>query len=435
MMWKRRIKNKLISIEDAVSKIQSDMNVVVAQAASEPQGCMSKFHLVASKVQNVRVFSVLTMNRYDFFAEQDMMGHFELCSWFHGPGVRRALKEGVRTISHVPAVLHRAFRDFLTVRQPHIFFGTCTPPDSDGYVSLSLGTTYERDAIDSADCVILEVNEALPVTYGDTRLNISEADYFVENHVAPPAIEPEQPGEIEMEVGRHVASMVEDGSTIQIGIGAIPNAAGTALRSKKDLGVHTEMAVDAMMELAVAGAITNRRKTLVRDKSVCTFALGSRRFYEWLNGNSSVEFRRGAWVNDPSVIRQNARMVSINTCLMVDLTGQVGSETFGTAQYSGTGGQLDTAMGAMAGTDGHGKSIIACLATAKSGEVSRIVPALPEGTAVTLHRSFCDHVVTEYGVACLRSRTIRERAHNLIAIAHPKFRDQLTSDAAKLGYL
>jgi len=190
-----------------------------------------------------------------------------------------------------------------------------------------------------------------------------------------------------------------------------------------------------MMELYEMGVITNRRKSLMKDKFVATFCMGSRALYDWLDDNVAVEFRRGSWVNDPAVVAQNSRMVSINTCLMVDFTGQVASESLGTQQYSGTGGQSDTAEGAVAGFDGLGKSIIACYATAKRGTVSTIVPILPEGTAVTLHRSLVDHIVTENGVARLRGRTVRGRTQELISVADPTFREELTAQAKKMGYL
>jgi acyl-CoA hydrolase len=228
---------------------------------------------------------------------------------------------------------------------------------------------------------------------------------------------------------------VEDGSTIQLGIGEIPNAAALSLHTKKDLGVHTEMMVDSMMELYELGVITNRRKTLHKNKFICTFAMGSEKLYKWLNNNPSIEFLRGSYVNDPCILKHNSRMVSINTCIMVDFTGQVSSESIGIEQYSGTGGQTDTAVGAIEGTDGLGKSIIACRSTARRGTVSTIVPVLPEGSAVTLHRSHTDYVVTEWGSVRLTGRTVRERTRALISIAHPDFQVELTAQAEKMGYI
>jgi acyl-CoA hydrolase len=428
-------RSKLIAIDEAVSHIQSDNDVIVAQCASEPQGCMARFHIVGDRVQNVRVFSVLTLKEYDFYMKKEMKGHFELASWFHAPGSRAALKAGTGTVTYVPNMLHRAATDRIHAHQPDIFFGTCTPPDKHGFVSLSLGITYEKDIMDHAKLVILEVNPRLPRTFGDTQVHVSEVDYFVEHDQEVPALPAPVPNETDLAIGAHIADLVEDGSTLQLGIGGIPNAAALALKGKKDLGVHTEMLVDSMMELYEMGVITNARKALKPGKFVTTFAMGSRKFYDWLDDNMAVEFQRGSWVNNPAVVAQNSRMVSVNTCISVDFTGQVASESIGPNQYSGTGGQSDTAQGAVAGFDGKGKSIIACYSTAKGGTVSTIMPMLQEGSAVTLHRSLVDHVVTEHGVARLRGRTVRERSLALIAIAHPDFRSDLTAQARKLGYL
>jgi acyl-CoA hydrolase len=428
-------RSKLISADEAASHIRSDNDVIVAMCASEPQGCMARFHTVADRVENVRVFSCLTLKPYDFYMKPDMRGHFELASWFHAPGSREALKNKAGTVTFVPNMLHRAASDRIHARRPDIFFGTCTPPDKHGFVSLALGITYEQDIIEAARLVVLEVNPRLPRTLGDTQIHVSKVDFFVENDQEVPVLPSPTPGPTDLKIGAHIADLVEDGSTIQLGIGGIPNAAALALKDKKDLGVHTEMFVDSMMELYEMGVITNARKSLKRGKFVTTFAMGSRRLYDWLDDNVAVEFLRGRWVNDPAVISQNARMVSINTCISVDLTGQVASESIGTSQYSGTGGQSDTAQGAVAGTDGLGKSIIACYSTAKNGTLSTITPTLPEGAAVTLHRSHVDHVVTEHGVARLRGRTVRERTQELINVAHPDFRSELTEQARRLGYL
>jgi acyl-CoA hydrolase len=435
MNWMNDYRAKVIRIDEAITKIRSDNDVVVAMCASEPQGCMERFHEIAFDVDNVRVFSCLTLKPYDFFMKPDMKGHFELASWFHAPGPRAAIKAGTGTITFVPNMLHRSASDRIHARKPDIFFGTCTPPDSHGFVSLSLGITYEKDILEAANIVVLEVNPRLPRTFGDTQLHISNVDFFVEHDQSVPELPAPQPSTTDMVIGSHIAELVEDGSTIQLGIGGIPNAAALALRDKKELGVHTEMFVDSMMELYEMGVITNGAKTLKKGKFVATFAMGSRRLYDWLDDNVAVEFQRGRWVNDPSVVAQNSQMVSINTCLMVDLTGQVASESIGSAQYSGTGGQSDTAQGAVAGVDGKGKSIIACYSTAKGGTVSTIVPTLPEGSAVTLHRSFVDHIVTEHGIARLRGKTIRERVMELTAIAQPEFRDGLLAKARELGYI
>jgi len=428
-------RSKLVAIDEAVAHIASDNDVIVAQCASEPQGCMARFHIVADRVENVRVFSVLTLKEYDFYMKKEMQGHFELASWFHAPGSRAALKAGTGTVTYVPNMLHRAATDRIHAHRPDIFFGTCTPPDKHGFVSLSLGITYEKDIMDHARLVILEVNPRLPRTFGDTQVHVSKVDYFVEHEQDVPSLPAPQPNATDLAIGAHIAGLVEDGSTIQLGIGGIPNAAAMALKGKRDLGVHTEMLVDSMMELYELGVITNARKALKPGKFITTFAMGSRKFYDWLDDNLAVEFQRGSWVNNPAVVAQNSKMVSINTCISVDFTGQVASESIGTSQYSGTGGQSDTAQGAVAGFDGQGKSIIACYSTARNGTVSTITPTLLEGSAVTLHRSHVDHVVTEHGVARLRGRTVRERTAALVQVADPAFRDELTAKAKALGYL
>jgi acyl-CoA hydrolase len=434
MQWQDDYEKKLEDIDTAVCRIKSGNDVIVAQCASEPQGCMSRFHIVADKVEDVRVFSVLTLKPYDFYMQPQMKGHFELASWFHAPGSREALKAGTGTVTYVPNMLHRAAADRIHAHSPDVFFGTCTPPDTHGYVSLSLGITYEKDVIEAAKIVVLEVNPRLPRTFGDTLVHVSAVDHFVEHEQEVPTLPSPSPSETDLAIGGHIAELVEDGSTIQLGIGGIPNAAALALREKRNLGVHTEMMVDSMMELYEMGVVTNQCKGLLKGKFVCCFSLGSRKLYDWLDDNVAVQFERGRWVNDPAVIRQNTKMVSVNTCLMVDLTGQVASESIGPTQYSGTGGQADTAIGSVEGLDGAGKSIIACYSTAKGGKVSTIVPTLPEGTAVTLHRSNVDIVVTEHGIAHLRGRTVRERVRELVAVAHPDFRAELNARAKSLGY-
>ncbi|MCO6484644.1 MAG: acetyl-CoA hydrolase/transferase family protein [Saprospiraceae bacterium] len=428
-------RSKRIGLEDIPGLLRSDTDVIVAQCASEPQGCMSRFHLAAERVGDVKVFSVLTLKPYPFYMLPEMRGRFELCSWFHAPGTREAVKAGTGTVTFVPNMLHRAGLDRIQVRKPYLFIGTCTPPDEKGFVSLSLGITYEKDVLEAASVVVLEVNDRLPRTFGDTQIHINDVDHFVEFSQTPPTLPPAEPDAISMQIGAHIARLVDDGSTLQLGIGEIPNAAALSLRDKNDLGVHTEMLVDAMMELYELGVITNKKKSIYKDKFVCTFSMGSEKLYRWLDNNQAVEFLRGRYVNDPCVVRRNARMVSINTCLMIDLTGQVASESIGTHQYSGTGGQTDTAVGAVEGLDGLGKSIIACRATARDGAVSTIVPVLPPGTAVTLHRSNTDWVVTEYGAVRLRGLTVRERTRALISVAHPDFRQDLEIQARQYGFI
>lgn len=434
-IYKSLYEHKLISIEDAINFVKSDMNLVVGMCASEPQGIMKNLHLVKDRVKNVNIFSVLTLSPFEFYCNPEMKGHFKLTSWFHGPYARKALADKTGTVTYVPNMLHLCVSDFLHARKPNILFGTCTPPDRHGYVSLSLGITYEKDIAERADLVILEINENLPRTFGDTQMHISQVNYFVEHNGDIPTLPKVTPDEIENRIGQNIAELVEDESTIQLGFGGIPNAAALSLKHKKNLGVHTEMFVDSMMDLYEMGVITNRKKAFQKDKFITTFAMGTTKLYEWLHENVAVNFQRGNWVNYPHNISQNSKMVSINTCLSVDFSGQVCSESLGINQFSGTGGQSDTAIGAKSGFDGKGKSIIACRSTAKNDTISTITPTLMNGSAVTLHRSNTDYIVTEYGIAALRGRTIEERTKALIAVAHPKFREQLIEEARKMNYV
>lgn len=433
--WNDIYKSKLISIEDAVRKVKAGDDIVVAMCANEPQGFMGRLHEAAAWAEDVKVFSCLTLLPYDFYMKPEMRGKFELNSWFHTANIRETVKKGYGTATFVPNMLHRAATDRMYAKTPDIYVGACTPPDRHGNVNLGLSLTYEKDVAENAKLVILEVNENMPRGMGDTLMNVRNVDFFIENTKPVPEMPGMQPSEIDMKIGANIAELVEDGSTIQLGIGGIPNAAALSLKDKRELGVHTEMFVDSMMDLYEMGVITNSKKGFMKDRAITTFCMGSKRLYDFVDDNPVVEFHRGRWVNDPCVIRQNTKMVSINTCLSVDLTGQVASESLGNVQYSGTGGQSDTAVGAVEGLDGKGKSIIACYSTAKGGAISTITPMLAEGTFVTLHRSNVDYVVTENGIAALRGKSVRQRALQLISVAHPNFREELAAKARAIGLL
>ena len=305
--------------------------------------------------------------------------------------------------------------------------------DKHGYFNLSVSCTYEKEFVETADIVILEVNENYPKTYGDTNVHISDVDFFYESKRPMPVFPYPDPGEKDKIIGQYIADLVDDGSTIQLGIGGIPNAVSEALRSKKELGVHTELLTEGMLDLYEAGVITNKRKTIHKGKFVATMTLGTDRLYKFVDQNPGVEVLRGSYVNDPETLAKNYKMVSINTSMEVDLTGQCCSESLGHIQFSGTGGQSDTARGAQMSEGG--KSIIALYSTTFSKKenmtISKIVPFLAPGAGVTLQRNDVDYTVTEYGVAPLRGRTVKERVNNLIAVAHPDFRKQLREAADK----
>ncbi len=424
---KELYKRKLISLEEAVRLVQSNQKICTAMAASEPAGLLTALAGRKDELENVTIVSSLIMRDYEIF-KPEMTGRFLNETWFYGPGDRANHVHG--NVTYIPNNLHEAGKKKLANDKINIFWGTATPMDKRGYFSLSLGLTYEKLMIEQADLVVLEINENLPWTLGDTQVHISEIDHVVENTIPLVQLPPVEPGEEELVIGQYIAEMIEDGATLQLGIGGIPNAIAQSLMDKRDLGVHTEMFTDGMVDLFNAGVITGRRKTIWKGKMVGTFALGTQKLYDFIDTNLAVEFQQGYVVNDPCVVGQNHKMVSINTALQVDLTGQVCSEAIGNRHYSGTGGQADTHRGAQRSPGGKG--IIALRSTAKAGKISTIVAQLPAGAKVTLGRNDIDYIVTEYGVAHLKGRSVRDRVQAMINIAHPDFRAELREEANRL---
>lgn len=430
-------RKKIIDIDKALELVKSDDVIVTGLGAAEAGLFMSQLHTIADRVKNVTVTNCLPTHPSEIYDEK-YIDSFNVDGWFYAPQLRKAHTNG--NISFIPNHLHLAATKRLDFVKPNIYVGAASMPDKHGFVSLSLSNTYERRMMDAADIVILEINPNMPYTMG-SFVSVDDIDYFVLANYEAPTIEEAPFSEKDIAIGKFIADMVPDGSCIQLGIGGIPNAVAAALETKNDLGVHTEMLTTGMMRLAQMGVINGRRKQVEKEAMVCAFALGSKELYEFMDYNPSVAVMDGAWANDPYVIARNDGQVSINTTLEVDLTGQCASESLGSRQFSGTGGQSDTAVGAQ--NSKGGKSIIALYSTAmvkdrETGErkmVSKIVPQLMQGAAVSLSRNDVDRVVTEYGVAELRGTNIRERVSRLIAIAHPDFRDKLREDAVRTGIL
>jgi len=340
---------------------------------------------------------------------------------------------GEGRVSYTPNNLHQAGTDKLVGHGGRLdmMLGVCTPPNADGLISLSMGAVVERETIDAADLVILEVNENLPWTDGDVVIPISLVDYFVKFNsplVQVPAAEPNETDEL---IGRHVAEFIEDGCTVQLGIGGTPTALAEFISDRRHLGVHSELLVDGIYKLWKAGAVDNSRKTLHPGKFVATFAIGTQPLYDFMNESPDVLLMRGSYVNNPYVIAQNYKMISINTAIQVDVLGQVCSQSLGTRQFSGTGGQLDTHRGAQMSQGGKG--IIALRSTAKNGTISTIVPTLAPGAGVTVPSQDVDTIVTEYGSAQLRGLSVKKRMEALIKIAHPDFRESIREECHRLG--
>ncbi|ALC89065.1 acetyl-CoA hydrolase [Bacillus sp. FJAT-18017] len=427
---------KKISVEKALSFVKTGDHIVSGLAAAEPRSFLSKLHTLPEHIEDIHVSTCLPILEYPYFSDTDYKERFLMEGWFYMPAVRKMHEAG--TVSYIPNHLHFAGNRRHQHRHVNIFAGVASPIDEHGYLSLSLSATYEKELAEVADLVILEVNPNMPRTFGDTTIHISEIDYLIEANYEVPLFPSPEPNEKDRIIGRQIADLIEDGSTIQLGIGGIPNAVAYELQTKKDLGIHTEMFTDGMVDLFNAGAITGKKKTLHPGKMVATFALGTKKLYDFINNNPGVLILNGSYVNDPYIIGQNHKMISINTTLEIDVTGQCCSESIGHRQFSGTGGQADTAIGAQLSPGG--KSFIALYSTANvrvpgSDErktISKIVPRLTQGAVVSLSRNDVDYVVTEYGVAHLTGTSIRERVDMLISIAHPDFRDQLREEARDL---
>lgn len=429
--FQQEYKAKLCTLDQALEMVYDEDYITTGAAGCEPTAFLSQLHRVAGRVRHIHIEHSLEMTEYKFFADEAYRDAFTCDSFFlMGPG-RKAVKAGRK--AYIPTNLHDAARRLADVNRINLFVCAVPPMDDMGYFRFSLSNMCENYFASQADRVLLEVVPDMPVLYGDNLIHISEVDAVYECDRPYPVLPAGDISEVDMEIGRRVSRLVDDGSTIQLGIGSIPDAIARSFMDKNDLGVHTEMITSSIADLMEAGVVTGRCKSLHRGKIVGSFALGTERLYRALHRNPNVCIMPASYVNDPAVIALNDNMVSINTALAVDLVGQVASESIGPIQYSGSGGQSDTAIGAIHARGG--KSIIALHSTARNGEVSTISAFLPLGTVVTLSRNNIDYIVTEYGVADMKSQSTAVRAENLIKIAHPKFREQLRHEAVKAGWL
>lgn len=432
-------KKKVVSVDEAILKVKDGDTIVSGLGAAEGRDFLSNLHKISDRVSKVNVTTCLPMVECEYFTNSDYSSTFYMDSWFLTNSTRKAVKNG--NISFIPNHLHLAASKRLFYKKPSIYIGAASMPDKHGYISLSLSNTYEKKMVEAADLVILEINPNFPRTFGDLEIHYTEVDYLIESNYMPPEIPDVEPNELDIKIGNYVADFINDGDCIQLGIGGIPNAVAMALMDKKDLGIHTEMLTTGMMKLAKAGVVNGSKKNIHVGKIVCAFAMGTKELYDFVDDNPSVLVMDGNYVNDPYTISQNDNQVSINTTIEIDLTGQCASESIGTRQFSGTGGQVDTVVGAQKSKGG--KSFITLYSTTKikdklTGEykrISKIVPTLNHGAVVSLSRNDVDYVVTEYGVASLRGTDIRERVHRLIEIAHPDFRKELLEEAKKLQYV
>ncbi len=420
-IWNTVHKSKSISLDDAASLISSGDNVFVSGNAASPKSFLEVLAKRKNELKNVSIYHLLLMGDDPFF-EVEMREHIRHVSFFVGGADRKAIQQ--HRADYLPVFLNEIpslfYKKIITL---DVVYVMVSPPNSEGFVSLGVECAASKAAIDNGKIVIAQVNESVPFTYGDSLIPVSKIHYIVER--TEPLFELPRPaiGEIELKIAEYISPLIEDGSTLQLGIGGIPNAIMSALDGKKDLGVHTEMFSDGMMEMLQKGVITNAKKTLYPGVSIATFVLGSKQLYEFAHHNRDISLLPTDVTNNPFIIAQNDKMVSINSAIEVDLTGQVCADSIGTKIYSGFGGQLDFVRGACASK--NGKAIIALPSMSKNGAFSRITATLKDGAGVVTTRGDVEYIVTEYGIAMLKGKTLRQRAEALISIAHPSVREDL----------
>jgi acyl-CoA hydrolase len=420
--WAERLHTRTTSADEALRAVQNGDRVFIHGAAATPLTLVEALGRRLPAVTGIETVSIHTVGDAPYAAPEhaDRVRHRAL---FIGPNVREAVNAG--RADYVPIFLSDIPHLFRNGALPiDVALINVAPPDGHGYCSLGTSVDVAKAAAEHARVVIAQVNAAMPRTLGDSFIHADQITHAVLVDEPPHAAPPEPASAEEQRIGAHIAGLVEDGSTLQLGIGAIPNAAAAALRDRRDLGVHTELFSDGVVDLVEAGAITGARKSLHQGKIVSSFVVGSEKAYRFVDNNPGVELHPIDYTNDTSIIRRHDRMVTINSAIEVDLTGQVCADSIGTHFYSGVGGQMDFMRGAA--LSHGGKPIIALPSTARGRSRSRIVTVLQEGAGVVTSRAHVHYVVTEHGVAYLHGRSIRERAQALIAIADPEFREALS---------
>jgi 4-hydroxybutyrate CoA-transferase len=421
MSWEIDYKKKLRTPDEALRCVQSGMRVYIQPGCAEPETLVDALIQRAPHVQDVEIVHMMTMGRAPYVAPE-MAGHFRHNAVFIGGNVREAINEG--RADYTPVYLSEIEELFESgAMLLDVALIEVSPPDSHGFCSFGVGVDTTLTAARLARYVVAQVNDQMPRTYGDSFIHVSKIDAIVESSRPLCAMKRVEITDMQAAIARNVAGLIEDGAVLQTGIGGIPDAVLPLLMDRKDLGVHSELVSDGVIPLIDAGVITGARKNFKPRKIILGFALGTKNLFDYVDNNPIFEFHPTAYTNDPALIARNDHMVAINSALQVDITGQVCSDSIGTYFYSGIGGQVDFLRGASRSKGG--KAIIALSSTAKNGTISRITPMLAPGAGVVTSRGLIRYVVTEYGVAYLHGKSIRERAQALIEIAHPKFRDEL----------
>ena len=422
---------KRTSAADAVRHVHNGDTIIVSTGVGEPPTLLTELSTQRHSFQNVKVAQILALRKYAYF-DPETVANVRHVALFYGPASRAGGQAGwvdftPNYFSEIPAQIERG------QIPAEVVFSMASPMDAHGYFSLSLGADYTMAAVAKARAVLLEVNPNVPFAYGNCLVHVSQVTALVES--SDPVLEVGLPtiGPVQAAIGKQVAELVEDGSTLQIGYGGIPDAVVMQLTDKHDLGIHTEMIGDGIMTLVESGAVTNRRKNYLPGKMIATFALGSAKLYRFMDRNPMLEMHPVNFTNDPMLAGQNDKLVAINATLQIDLLGQCGSESLGHSPFSGTGGQSDFVRAA--NRSRGGKAFIVLPSTAKDDTISRIAPVLSPGTHVSTSKNDINYVVTEYGVAQLRGKSAGQRARELIGIAHPNFRAELTAQAKHMKLL
>ncbi len=428
---------KVVSPEVAVQAVKTGDKVSVHSNCAFPTTLIKALVNRKSELRNVNLMHALSVGKLPYL-EEGMEEYFWHNSFFLGAEARKALKEG--RADFTPIYLYEYPLLFAKgILKPNVALVHLSPPDEHGFCSYGVEVGLMKTPAEKADIIIAQVNHQMPRALGDSFIHINKIDYIVEvdEPIAelPQGFEDVDPEQMKIyrQIGKNIADMIEDGSTLQLGIGVIPDSVLKYLDDKKDLGVHSEMFSDSMVDLVEKGIVTNSRKTLHPGKIISGFVLGTKRLYKFIDNNPMIEFHPQEYVNDPFIIAKNCKMVAVNSAIEIDITGQVSSDSIGSMLYSGFGGQVDFIRGASRSEGG--KPIIALPATTKDGKISRISTFLKPGAGVVTNRADVHYVVTEFGVADLHGKTIRERVKQLVSIAHPKFQDDLLAYAKEKNYI
>ncbi len=435
MDWRKEYADKIVSAQEAISHVRSGDIIGATMFSSLPYALLDELGAQKGRLENVRMYLGFGGQLYRPLAKA-CNGSIRVNSMFFGPVERNFRYKFGSHVDFQPIQLSQIFIDRYCYHKADVIMMAAAPPDENGMLSFG-ATPMDTALCEAAREVIVQINENVPFIYGkDNMIHIKDVSCIVDKTDKICVLEPDEPRESELKIAEHIAPFILDGSCIQFGIGGLATAMGRACRDKRHLGIHTELFVDSMMDLIECGAVDNSRKQIDIGLSTFGFAMGSERLHSFLNYNKSCQSRRFCYSNDPYVIAQNDNVISVNSAMQIDLTGQVASEGVGFRQHSGTGGQLDYVRGAQMSKDGH--SFIALDATRKDKAgnlISKIVLAHPEGTPITTPRTEVEYIVTEFGIANLRFASLEERAKSLINIAHPDFRDELSFQAKKVGLI